>query len=117
MSGARRELANEFDPVHLRHQQVGQHDVESAASQPLERVAAVRRVLDDVAVTPQDALQQLPHVVVVVDDKNARDTRPGNVAAVADDGSHLRSSGRSGQSRPAVLVTKFETEAVDLILK
>ncbi len=61
--------------VHLRHQDVEQHEVEGLPSHPVESLAPVRRAGHRRPLALQPALQHVPVHLVVVDDEDAAPRR------------------------------------------
>ena len=70
-------MARELDAVHLRHVDVGEHEVGGHRVQQLERLAAVRRLADDrerqrAGAVVEELAQPPPRRRLVVDDQHAQ---------------------------------------------
>ena len=66
------QLAQQREPVELRHLEVGEHDAVALLGQPLERLLSVGRDLDVVALVGQDRAQAGGDRLLVVGDENFR---------------------------------------------
>ncbi len=64
--------AQHFDAAHVGHLDVGDQEVEPAALELVDRLAAVFGKRDVVALAPQHDRQQLAHRPLVVDDEQSR---------------------------------------------
>src|SRR2546422_960276 len=68
-------LAQHFDPVHLRHAEVQQGELRAMLRKQVERLTPVVRRKDFMAVTSQHRLQQIAKDTLVVHDEDRCHTR------------------------------------------
>ncbi len=70
------QLADEFQAVHFRHRVIGDHEVETVPAEGRESLASAGRRLDLVKIAPQSVGNDVPEILVVVDDENPAHSAP-----------------------------------------